>query len=65
MPRVSLVSKKPAGGAGNYVYVFSCTCDDGSMKNNITFTMANDHAAHAHAEMECQSSCGGETPKQA
>lgn len=63
MAKVSLVSKTPAGGAGNYVYVFSCTCNDGSMKNNITATFANDNEARMFAEMECESNCGGEKPK--
>jgi hypothetical protein len=58
MARVSLISKAPAGGAGNFKYVYSCTCDDGGMRRNIEVTSANDNEAMALAQMECDDSCG-------
>lgn len=47
-----LKSKKPAGGAGNFNYVFSCTDPNGTIKE-IKIVAANDNEAKSLAELEC------------
>ncbi|OMP30062.1 hypothetical protein [Mangrovimonas sp. DI 80] len=45
-------SKEPAGGTGNFNYVFICTKDDGSEKE-IKVTAGNDNEAKQLAELDC------------
>ena len=53
---VKLISKKPAGGAGNFYYVYLCTCNNGN-KKNVSVTSANDTQAEALALQECAIEC--------
>jgi hypothetical protein len=58
MSTVALVSKKPAGGIGNFNYEYTCTCTDGTNKPNITITSANDNEARMLAQLQCDDYCG-------
>lgn len=62
MATVRFISKRPAGGAGNFIYTYACTCSSGTPARNITITAANDNEAQMLAEMECDGYCG-ETKK--
>ena len=55
---VKFVSKKPAGGLGNFNYEYICTCGGGAKKPNVKVTAANDNEAKNLAQMECDDSCG-------
>ena len=58
MSSVVFVKKTPAGGAGNFIYEYKCTCSSGTAKPNVTVTCANDNEARQLAELECDDSCG-------
>lgn len=58
MSTVKLIRKTPAGGAGNFKYIYSCTCAGGASKPNIEVTTANDNEARMLAQMECDDTCG-------
>ena len=57
MATVKQKSKKHVG-SGNFEYVFSCKCDDGKDKSDVTVTSGNDNQAKSLAELECAESCG-------
>ena len=58
MSTVKFIRKTPAGGAGNFNYLYSCTCAGGNAKPNITVTTANDNQARHLAQLECDENCG-------
>lgn len=53
---ISLISKKPAGGAGNFIYTYLCRCDSGG-SSNISITAANDIEANNLALLDCSENC--------
>jgi hypothetical protein len=58
MSTIKFVKKTPAGTPGNFNWEYTCTCGDGTKKENVEVTAANQNEAKLLAQMDCDTACG-------